>query len=817
MADQIDAVINSTVNGFNPNPKTWDQYYKDAAAKYNVPEDLLRAISWHESRDQAHLVSSAGAQGNMQIMPANAKRLGINAFSPAEAIPAAALMLRQAYDQPLKTGGAGGIWNEALRIYAGGPNREIWGNKTQSYPTEVRGILDNRGVDSVKVLGPSDIGTTTARMPVIEGGVTAPAPASAPSLNAPSTTVSKDTIDDVLNGVLTPALQQPQQPQPSAPAANTAAPAPTMKPLEANTDFGLDDARAKANAIIQRTADANRLWGPGSEVMSGAVLGFGPEIKAATQAMFGNSGLPYSEAYRQALSQYGNAQEEWGREHPMASVGLSALGSLPSTMGGIGAIKTAVGVPLRIAARALPYSSDAIGAAGRFLGGQGGGGLIPRMVSGGVGGAGEGAIAGGLQSHMSTDPIQRQITTGAEVGSVLGPVGRLIGAGIGPMVNPSIRPELGQLSQNYEQLLRNAGQNPNHGLRPDQLTTNPMLKYMGRGIDATKQLEAFSPALANTIGSNAETITRQEFAAARDKIGRGLDSMANRTGIANDADLTNDIQAIARDVNSKLYLPSENAIRSQIDRALTTIQMQQLMTNGNLPGHVYQDMTKTGSFVADLINNSDPTLRKYGLRIRETLDDALERGSRPEDVSKLRELRTQWKNTVVLQELVKRQGASGVLSPPQLAAQARKVYGDFGWNPPKDISTLADVGQLLPNADVAGMAKVSGPSRLARTVEHLLPYAAGAAVAAHGESAIGGALLGGAAAVHGVRKAIHSALESEWLRKHGVSLGMGQSEPINNMADFLSTSVFRAPNQRFPGMAVPLVTQFENANKGEPR
>ena len=69
--------------------------FKDAAGKYGVPASLLEAVAKQESRFDPTAVSPAGAQGLMQLMPATARALGVDAFDPAAAIDGAARLLSQ--------------------------------------------------------------------------------------------------------------------------------------------------------------------------------------------------------------------------------------------------------------------------------------------------------------------------------------------------------------------------------------------------------------------------------------------------------------------------------------------------------------------------------------------------------------------------------------------------------------------------------------------------------------------------------------------------------------------------------------------------
>jgi cell wall-associated NlpC family hydrolase len=89
--------------------------FADAAARHGVPAALLDAVAKHESGYDATAVSRAGAQGLMQIMPATARGLGVDALDPAQAVDGAARLLAghlQRYD---------GSIDLALAAYNAGP------------------------------------------------------------------------------------------------------------------------------------------------------------------------------------------------------------------------------------------------------------------------------------------------------------------------------------------------------------------------------------------------------------------------------------------------------------------------------------------------------------------------------------------------------------------------------------------------------------------------------------------------------------------------------------------------------------------------
>jgi peptidoglycan DL-endopeptidase CwlO len=88
--------------------------FDNAAASTGVPVPLLNAVASTESSFQPGAVSSAGAEGLMQLMPSTAASLGVNPFNPGQAVNAAAQLLSNYHQQF-------GSWSLALAAYNAGP------------------------------------------------------------------------------------------------------------------------------------------------------------------------------------------------------------------------------------------------------------------------------------------------------------------------------------------------------------------------------------------------------------------------------------------------------------------------------------------------------------------------------------------------------------------------------------------------------------------------------------------------------------------------------------------------------------------------
>jgi soluble lytic murein transglycosylase-like protein len=65
----------------------YDEYISEASKRFNIPEALIRAVMVVESAGNPGAISSAGAQGLMQMMPGTANEMGVeDPFNPRQSI-----------------------------------------------------------------------------------------------------------------------------------------------------------------------------------------------------------------------------------------------------------------------------------------------------------------------------------------------------------------------------------------------------------------------------------------------------------------------------------------------------------------------------------------------------------------------------------------------------------------------------------------------------------------------------------------------------------------------------------------------------------
>lgn len=120
----------------------FDPYIEDASSKFGVSADFIRAIISIESAFDEFAVSSKGAKGLMQLMPATARRFGVtNAFDPAQAIMGGTEYLSYLLglfkgDIELAAAGYNAGENAVLRYGGVPPYRE-----TRNYVVKLRQVL----------------------------------------------------------------------------------------------------------------------------------------------------------------------------------------------------------------------------------------------------------------------------------------------------------------------------------------------------------------------------------------------------------------------------------------------------------------------------------------------------------------------------------------------------------------------------------------------------------------------------------------------------------------------------------------------------
>jgi hypothetical protein len=127
----------------------YEDIIREAALKYGVDPDLVRAVIKTESNFNPRAKSGAGAKGLMQLMPILAKELGIsNVFDPRENVLGGTKYLSKLLDRH------GGDVRLALASYNAGPRnvKKYRGippfKETRGYVKKITGLLADNSTSS---------------------------------------------------------------------------------------------------------------------------------------------------------------------------------------------------------------------------------------------------------------------------------------------------------------------------------------------------------------------------------------------------------------------------------------------------------------------------------------------------------------------------------------------------------------------------------------------------------------------------------------------------------------------------------------------
>lgn len=417
--------------------------------------------------------------------------------------------------------------------------------------------------------------------------------------------------------------------------------------------------RARGKVPVGETEPAKGSpWTSAHQIWEGLTQGLPTMWQAKKESL--ESGKSYSEV----MKKYREAREQYEKDNPVRSALELAGGSVATSLPLLGAGSALAEPGLARAGSALARLVPALDTAGG------------RLAGAAARGAGEGALAGTVQSGLGKDSVGSQALEGAEYGAGLGPLGRVLGAPF----KSNISPRTADIADRMLQLgipLRSAD------LPGAPLTARGASKLIGPSGEI--KAEAFTKALGKTFGEDLEKIDYPSVMKARDRIGKEFDALAPMVKVPQlEPDLMNDIGGLKQQVSQldpKIYSPVTKALEN----------VETMVASGDIDGEALKSIRGPGGSVGSLARSTDGTMRHYGQQMEHALMEAAGRNSPPDVLERLGKAKQQYKNLLIADSISDE--ATGIVDPTKLLKKVEAKYGSAHEAKAGDIGTLGMGGR----------------------------------------------------------------------------------------------------------------------------
>jgi hypothetical protein len=461
-------------------------------------------------------------------------------------------------------------------------------------------------------------------------------------------------------------------------------------------------------------ATASGSPGVGKEFGEGFVRGIHDVASPPTTWLLRQLGVGDA-ATKQAADRQQQFEQQYGSS-PVASVGRTVgqtVATLPVTSG--------AGALVGRGAVALP------GMAGRVAGFLAGTAPAEGVIGRGVQLAGQGAATGatqaGLTSSASDQPLGDQLATGAAVGGVAGPV---IG-GLTKAVDMlrgyvgGVRPEIAALADKARQLYRvnipapSMLDNPTLRMMADQTAKWPFSGADAAALASQRQIQG---AIANQMGSDANTFGPATMKAAADKLSQGYtDALAKVPNVVGGQPLVDALSDIGTDASK--YTVGDAT--THVGRAIR--EVADAFKSGPITPEAYRSLTGSDGPLAKISNAAPSAAQDYLGRIRDTLKDRLIASSPPGVADDLNKLDAQWRAMKTIQPLAAK-STLGDISPgglqQQVINQSNRFDGSVSGKAYTGGGALGDLGDIgkqffgaIPDSGTAARLQAMDPVKAA--------------------------------------------------------------------------------------------------------
>lgn len=498
------------------------------------------------------------------------------------------------------------------------------------------------------------------------------------------------------------ALFNPAGPQPSAGAVKD-----TDPDLDPDLQGHFKALDADMQGIMGSTSDDPRAaipvpgWGMLQQIGNAATFGMYPKILGALAAgqelIAGKSPSEIGQLYNNLTQGTEQARSQYETENKGHTLMANMLGE---TAGQAGLISTGEGLLKGIGGLAV----DAVPAlgklapVGRFLMGTAGrdaegvSGVATRVASRIMGGGRIGAESGALQHGSEPNSGEtlgqstlRGMGTGMLTNTVLGPLVDDVKSPFRAQVNPGVAAA--------GKTLADAGVD----IKGSQLVMKPGQALMGNV--SHNQLGQFTAALAKDVDPAAtDTVLGDSFFKDQnDRISKGIGS--NTAGITYDQQGQTTLANIVGAAQKELDQDSPDL--KQIVKTINRVDTEAGQNGMTLPPANYRALTQSDGAVTDLAQSRSSLTAKYGIQLRNALDDMATRTAQaagPQGVQALNDLQTlrqQYKRLQILKGVT--DPNTDMVNPQKLATAIKSNYPNYSTYGGSDsFVEKGRAGSLLP-------------------------------------------------------------------------------------------------------------------------
>lgn len=628
----------------------FSRYYEDAGKRFNVEPRLLRAIARQESGENENTpASKAGAAGLMQIMPATAKSLGVDAADPVQSIYGAANLMNQLLKRH-------GNVPDALRDYNAGPDKTKWGNKeTASYVGGVAGHYATLQKEADMAKPPKSADAPDTIVPDFEkrwklSGNDAPAPASA----APDLAAFEKQW-----------------------GLGKSKPAPIATPAP-QPEYEKHDWSHNALTGFERGA-----W----DVVDTGVNG----ADWVSNQLFGHTRLDDLKAHEDAAS------AQFDRDY-----GGSTSANIGRLAGNVIATAPIGGGALGLGGKLAASGARALGAGEKAV-------AVSRWLAGNAFAGAAGDLATNSRMDESAgqaleDGAALGLVTGA-AGAALRPVAKYLKESVTGGTISKPRAELAKLAAEKYGIDLTAPQiSTSQGMK--NLAT-----IAAGGATTPEQLGQFTRAVSRTFGADSDRLTPEVINDAYNALGSRFDHAASQTIIRADNQFGNDIGRVANEARQVLPESEVRPIENQIENIMGKVsngeihgsQYQALTREGAPLSRAMRSNNPNVAYYAGQLREA----------FDDAMERSLTAAGKEDVLKDLRDARFQYKNLKTVEPLAAKSSENGgVLSPALLKGAVNKNFKSKARKGAAELGELADIAQAFmkdqPNSGTPGRLEAMG-------------------------------------------------------------------------------------------------------------